>query len=136
MQKSFVLLLTSALSISPAFAQRQNPATKYLYGKNSAVKVLQHVRIIDGTGGPVIQNQTIVIEGGKITRIGQNIAAPANAEVLDLTGYTVLPGLVGMHDHIYYLQRPNSDADFLRSAHVPRKWGHHDSYRRIGRAVC
>ncbi len=74
------------------------------------MKVFEHVRIIDGTGGPVLEDQTIAIEGKKIVRIGKGGDVPAGAEVHDLTGYTVLPGLVGMHDHIYYLQRPNSTA--------------------------
>jgi cytosine/adenosine deaminase-related metal-dependent hydrolase len=104
-----------ALFFAPAIAhsQRVTPEAiraKYLYGKNGQVKVLEHVRVIDGTGGPVLQNQTIVIEGNHIARIGHDIAAPAGAEVFDLPGYTVLPGLVGMHDHLYYLQRPNADA--------------------------
>jgi imidazolonepropionase-like amidohydrolase len=74
------------------------------------VKVLRHVRVIDGTGAPAAEDQTIVIDGAKITRIGQDSTVPQGAEVHDLPGYTVLPGLVGMHDHIYYLQRPNTDA--------------------------
>jgi imidazolonepropionase-like amidohydrolase len=57
-----------------------------------------------------LQNQTILIEGIKIGRIGSDLAAPANVEVFDLTGFTVLPGLIGMYDHIYYLQRPNTNA--------------------------
>jgi imidazolonepropionase-like amidohydrolase len=77
---------------------------RYLYGKNSPVKVLQHVRIIDGTGAVALQDQTIIIDGNKITRIGHDVTAPANAEILDLTGYAVLPGM-------YYLQRPNADAN-------------------------
>jgi imidazolonepropionase-like amidohydrolase len=96
-------------------AQRTPPSAaanaRYLYGRNQPVKVLRHVRILDGTGGPVLQDQTIVIENGIIRRISPDAAVPANAEVFELAGYTVLPGLVGMHDHIYYLQRPNSDAD-------------------------
>ena len=51
-----------------------------------------------------------MIEGTKITALGKNPALPPSAEVHDLTGYTVLPGLVGMHDHMYYLQRPNTNA--------------------------
>ncbi len=47
---------------------------------------------------------------GKIQSIGTTASVPGDAEVFDLTGYSVLPGLVGMHDHIYYLQRPNTDA--------------------------
>jgi imidazolonepropionase-like amidohydrolase len=100
-------------TLQGAMAQRQPSGSvraKYLYGKNARTKVLEHVRIIDGTGGPAVEDQTIVVEGDKITRIGRDAAAPANAEVLDLTGYTVLPGLVGMHDHMYYLERPNADA--------------------------
>jgi len=106
-------LLVCIISLTvDALAQRPTSASnaaKYIYGKNSSVKVLEHVRVIDGTGGPILQDQTIIVEGAKIARIGANLAAPANAEVLDLSGYTVLPGLVGMHDHLYYLQRPNSD---------------------------
>lgn len=87
-----------------------NNVEKYRYGKNLPVKVLAHVRLIDGTGAPAMEDQTIIIEGAKIARIGKDIAPPQGAEVWNLEGYTVLPGLVGMHDHIYYLQRPNTDA--------------------------
>ncbi|MGO4212308.1 amidohydrolase, partial [Terriglobus sp. YAF25] len=104
---SFVFLILPALSQRPATTV---DASRYLYGKNSATKVLQHVRVIDGTGAAVKDDQTVVIEGTKITTIGTSVSVPANAEVFDLAGYTVLPGLVGMHDHIYYLQRPNTDA--------------------------
>src|SRR5580698_8202256 len=114
MLKLPVLLFAFTLPAVITFAQRPAPASvaaRYLYGKNSSTKVLQHVRIIDGTGGAPLEDQTILIEGGKISRVGRDLAAPTNAEVLDLAGYTVLPGLVGMHDHLYYLQRPNTDAE-------------------------
>jgi imidazolonepropionase-like amidohydrolase len=113
MQNSVVWTLTFALFMPAALAQRPTAASvsaKYLYGKNAPIKVLEHVRIIDGTGGPVLQDQTVVIEATKITHVGRDLAIPPGAEVFDLSGYTVLPGLVGMHDHMYYLQRPNSDA--------------------------
>jgi imidazolonepropionase-like amidohydrolase len=114
MLKLLVLLLSFTLPTVIAFAQRPASASataRYLHGNNSSTKVLQHVRIIDGTGGAPLEDQTILIEGSKISRISHDLAAPTNAEVFDLTGYTVLPGLVGMHDHIYYLQRPNTDAE-------------------------
>lgn len=113
MRKSLALSLSLVFTSSLGIAQGNAPvniSAKYLYGKNLPIKVLQHVRIIDGTGSPAQEDQTIVVEGTKITRIGKDTAAPANSEIFDLTGYTVLPGLVGMHDHIYYLQRPNTDA--------------------------
>lgn len=58
---------------------------------------LTHVRVIDGTGAPPREDQTIYLAGGKIVS-----APPAGAQVLDLTGRTVFPGLVGMHDHLFY----------------------------------
>jgi imidazolonepropionase-like amidohydrolase len=59
--------------------------------------VLEHVRVIDGTGAPPREDQTVFIVGGKIAA-----QAPPDAQRLDLTGRTVMPGLVGMHDHLFY----------------------------------
>jgi imidazolonepropionase-like amidohydrolase len=73
--------------------------------------VLTHVHIIDGTGGAELSDQTLVIEGDRVLSVGSaSQSSPADAKVLDLTGHTVLPGLVGMHDHLYYIARPNLDA--------------------------
>jgi imidazolonepropionase-like amidohydrolase len=83
------------------------------YVKLAAGRVLlTHVRIIDGTGGPAQAERSILIEGGKITAIlGAGAPAPAGVTVLDLSGRTVLPGLVGMHDHLFYIARPDLDAE-------------------------
>jgi imidazolonepropionase-like amidohydrolase len=59
--------------------------------------VLEHVRVIDGTGAPPREDQTLFIVEGKIAS-----QAPPDALRLDLTGRTVMPGLVGMHDHLFY----------------------------------
>jgi imidazolonepropionase-like amidohydrolase len=68
------------------------------------VVVLSHVTVIDGTGAPARPDQTIVIRDGRIAEIGaaSSVAAPAGAPVMDLTGKTVIPGIVGMHDHLFY----------------------------------
>jgi imidazolonepropionase-like amidohydrolase len=62
------------------------------------------VRVVDGTGSAPLQDQTIVIEAGKIRTVGPaaSMNAPAGARVLDLRGKTVIPGLFGMHDHTFY----------------------------------
>ena len=71
--------------------------------------VLTHVRVIDGTGAPAVDDQNIVIENGKITSIsaGADVASSANTTVLNLAGYSVMPGIVGMHNHLFYIARPN-----------------------------
>jgi len=65
---------------------------------------LTHVRVIDGTGAAPRDDQTILISGGKIQLVGPTAATtyPADARTLDLSGYTVLPGLVGMHNHMFF----------------------------------
>lgn len=65
---------------------------------------LEHLRVIDGTGGPVRSDQTIVVARGAIVSIGPAASAviPADAQRLDLRGYFAMPGLVGMHDHLFY----------------------------------
>lgn len=68
------------------------------------VIALEHVRVIDGTGAASKPDQTILISGDKITGIWPSASAqvPAGATRLDFTGYSALPGLVGMHDHLFY----------------------------------
>jgi imidazolonepropionase-like amidohydrolase len=86
-----------------AFAQtpsRFQPGLKPFVAADAPVIVLTHVHVVDGTGSAAREDQTIVIDHGKIASVGG--AAPAGALVLDLAGHTVIPGLVGMHEHLYY----------------------------------
>src|SRR5207249_10437559 len=70
----------------------------------AAVIALTHVRVIDGTGAAPLEDQTIVITDGKIQSIASTASAKvqSGAQILDLKGYTVMPGLVGMHDHMFF----------------------------------
>jgi len=78
---------------------------------DAPVVALIHVRVIDGTGAAARANQTILIEHGKIAAVGADgMPVPADARRIDLSGRTVFPGLVGMHDHLFYIARPNLDA--------------------------
>src|SRR5438132_5984621 len=65
---------------------------------------LKHVRVVDGTGAAPAEDQTIVIDKGAIASVGASSSAkiPAGALELDLTGSTVIPGIVGLHDHTFY----------------------------------
>src|SRR5215213_846894 len=66
------------------------------------VLVLDNVRVIDGTGAPPIERARIVISGDRLERIGaaDTVAVPASAETIDLSGSTVVPGLIDLHFHI------------------------------------
>jgi imidazolonepropionase-like amidohydrolase len=101
MRKLFLLALISSCF---AVAQTLSPEVKEFVKVDAPVIALEHVRVIDGTGAAARPDQTIVIAKGKIDSIGDAASAnvPNDAKVLGLTGYSVMPGLVGMHDHLFY----------------------------------
>lgn len=80
------------------------PGVRPYVAINDSVIALEHVRVIDGTGAAARANQTLVIDHGAIAAVGDaaTLAIPAGARRLDLTGATVYPGLVGMHEHLFY----------------------------------
>jgi imidazolonepropionase-like amidohydrolase len=84
--------------------------TRYVKVPAAEWIVLKNVRVIDGTGAAAIEKTDVVIHHGKIDSIGATETIAPGATVLDLTGRTVFPGLVGMHDHMYNIARPNLDA--------------------------
>src|SRR6266568_286123 len=99
---SYCLLLPS-LCWSQA-PPKLSPEVRAFVKEDAPVVALTHVRVIDGTGAVPRTDQTLVIANGKITGMGDAASTkiPEGAKVLDLKGYTVIPGLVGMHDHMYY----------------------------------
>jgi len=97
-------------------ATRPEPKTVQSYIRVSAPRVvLAHVRVIDGAGHAPLEDRNVVVEHGKITAIvaGADVTATGDTTVLDLHGHSVLPGLVGMHDHLYYIARPNFDDQWI-----------------------
>ncbi len=101
-----------------ATVQAQTPelskAVQQFVRVGSPKVILTHVRVIDGTGAPAVDDQNIVIENGKITSISQgaDVASSANTTVLNLAGYSVMPGIVGMHNHLFYIARPNFNSQW------------------------
>ena len=97
---ALLVLFASVLSL---FAQPQSERQQFIRIEAQAI-ALKNVRVIDGTGAAAVEDQTILIVDGKIQSVAPSSSAsvPANAQVLDLKGYTVLPGLVGMHDHMFF----------------------------------
>jgi len=105
------LLLSSSLALAqaPAFSK----TVQQFIRTQGARIVLTHVRVVDGTGAAPVEDQNVVIEAGKISSIepGKDVQTSDGTTVLDLKGYTVLPGLVGMHNHLFYIVRPNLNAN-------------------------
>src|SRR5438132_12827194 len=64
--------------------------------------VIRAGRLIDGTGAAVQRDQAIFVQVGSITRVAPASEIPPNAEVLDLSGSTVLPGLIDCHVHLVF----------------------------------
>lgn len=91
---------------SPQDARPAAPAEQFrdLVAVDAPVVALNDVKVIDGTGGPARLGQTIVIENGTIVSVGETgeVVVPEGAEALDLNGHTVIPGIVGLHNHSYY----------------------------------
>jgi imidazolonepropionase-like amidohydrolase len=100
----FWLIGAMALPVA-ALAQGQfTPGLKPFVAVEAPVVALEHVRVIDGTGAPPQEDQTIVMDHGRIAAAGRagEVAVPEGAQRLDLPNRTVIPGLVGMHEHLFY----------------------------------
>ncbi|HKW62643.1 MAG TPA: amidohydrolase family protein [Candidatus Acidoferrum sp.] len=102
-------LLILCLLASPAFCLAQAASklaleVRAFVKEDAPVIALTHVRMIDGTGAAPRADQTLVIREGKIAALGDAASTkiPEGAKVLDLSGRTIIPGLVGMHDHMFY----------------------------------
>ena len=111
--------LTAALA-SPLAAQGPtlSESVREYVSVDAPVVALTNVRIIDGTGAPARTNQTIVIENGRIVAVGRggDVSIPSDAHVMDLSGHTVIPGMFGLHDHLYYTAAGGRGAQLTFSA--------------------
>ena len=99
--------LGSILALSSLVAQARKPRSpevQEFVSVDAPVVALTHVRVIDGTGAAARDDQTVIIRGTKIEAVGPagSVKTPAGAKVVDGTGHSVIPGLIGMHDHTFY----------------------------------
>lgn len=105
--RSYVLFAVAPMLTAPMSAQRADQLTAEVRRYVSVaepVVALTNALVIDGTGAPARPGQTIIIRDGRIAAVGPTASTPvlAGARIIDLTGHTVIPGLVGMHDHLFY----------------------------------
>ena len=112
-----VLVCAGLVAVQPGFADAQrgqgqggqapNPNRPYLKVDGSVIAIT-HVRVIDGTGAPARADHTLILGGGNITAMGPAASTPVpeGATVIDGTGKSVMPGLVMLHEHLYYPTGP------------------------------
>ncbi len=115
MRRSLLVLVSFMLLADLARGQSRpqlSPEVREFVKIDAPVIVLNHVRVIDGTGSAPRTNQAIVIQDGKIVAIGDaaDVKTPDHAQVVNLSGYSVIPGLVGMHNHLHYTADQSQDA--------------------------
>jgi Amidohydrolase family len=103
-----VLLLTLSVTLTGSLAAQRpdslsEEVRKYV-AVDTSVVALTNVLLLDGTGGEAKKGQTVVIRDGRIAEVGPagSVKVPAGVRTMDLAGHTVIPGLVGMHDHLFY----------------------------------
>ena len=96
-----LILLTASICLAQP---RLTPGIQPFTTVTDPVIALTHVRIIDGTGAPATEDQTIIIDHTRIAAVGPSSSTPipATAHRMDLPGHTVIPGMVAMHEHLFY----------------------------------
>lgn len=113
-------ILASAAGAAPVLApppSQLGPDVQPFVHIPSGQIAITHLRIIDGTGAAPVENATLLIDGAKISAVlPSGSPVPSSFHVIDGTGETALPGIVGMHNHMFYVAAPNRDAS-----------GHHDN---------
>jgi len=97
-------LAVPCATLSAQAATSLSQQTRQYVSVSEPVVALTNVTIIDGTGSAPKPNQTVVIQNGRIDEVGaaSSVKVPAGARTMDLAGSTVIPGIVGMHDHLFY----------------------------------
>lgn len=100
--RTLTALLLAALPATLVAQTRPDSALRPFISVDAPVVAITHVTVIDGTGAPARTGTTVVIRHGSITAVGAQAQVPAGAQVIDGQGKTLIPGLVGMHDHLFY----------------------------------
>jgi enamidase len=98
------LLFLVCPAVASLQAQSLSPRVRAFVSVDAPVIALTGVRVIDGTGAPAAENQVVIVRDGVIAAVGNapEIEIPVDAEALDLSGRSLLPGMVMLHEHMFY----------------------------------
>jgi imidazolonepropionase-like amidohydrolase len=84
----------------------------------SAITAVRAARLLDPDAGRILTNQTILVDGNKITAVGGNVTVPAGAQIIDLANVTVMPGLVDSHNHLALTYKPEPESNVYYFTYV------------------
>ncbi len=90
--------------------------------------LLRHATVIDGTGQPAQPDMDILIENGHITATGHGLKPPAHARVRDLSGLSVLPGLISDHSHVGQVSGTHNGAENYTRANILAELAQYEQY--------
>jgi imidazolonepropionase-like amidohydrolase len=111
-----VALTLLSVHVSRAYylRQAQQPPSAFIL-ESAPVIALTHARMIDGTAAPAQDEQTLIVASGIIAEVGPSasITVPAGARVIDLSGKTIFPGLVMLHEHLFTTSPDNTPSKRL-----------------------
>jgi imidazolonepropionase-like amidohydrolase len=107
-----VAVATAALLSAPVDSQAPAPPTP------KKVTVIRAARLIDGQSGAPLSNPVVVVEDDRVARVGAGLPIPAGAEVIDLGGATLLPGLIDCHTHLTGQPGDNYYDDMFRKSPI------------------
>jgi imidazolonepropionase-like amidohydrolase len=121
---ALVLAITSLANRRTAAQAVLTPGVAAFVTVPEPVVALEHVRVIDGMGAPARDDQTVVIADGRIAASGpsRDVRVPDGARRFDLTGRTVIPGLVGLHEHLFYPTGPEASIFTSHTFSFPRMY--------------
>ena len=71
--------------------------------------LIEHVTVIDGTGGPPVRNVDVLVQEGRIRAVAEGMKAPPHVRVMRSRGKFLIPGLIDMHAHVAYLDWATRD---------------------------
>jgi imidazolonepropionase-like amidohydrolase len=93
----------AVMSIAAIAAAASTPAwsqVPHVIAPADQVIAVKAGRVFDAKLGEMLTNQVVLIKGDRVTDVGPNLAIPAGAKVIDLSGATVLPGMIDTHVHV------------------------------------
>jgi imidazolonepropionase-like amidohydrolase len=102
MRRLTALLAATFLIALPSMAQEWPDRFAEFMAVDAASVVIQNVTVIDGTGNGPLEGQSVLLTDGLISDVGTDIMIPSGAHTIDGTGKTLIPGMIGLHNHTFY----------------------------------